>query len=79
MNTSSPDEGGLKSTRTPERTARRAQVPRRYRALYRRSQTGRSRKASIRCFCLECMGWSEAEVPSCTDSVCPLYLFRMEG
>lgn len=79
MPISSPDKAGIKHTKTPEREAREAQVPRKYRALYRRSKTGKSRKASIRCFCLECMGWNETEVPGCTDTVCPLYSFRVGG
>lgn len=62
-----------------EREKRLADVPRRHRRLYRTAWLGRSRKAAIRAFCLECMGWQSAEVPRCTVPACPLYEFRLNG
>ena len=32
---------------------------------------------AIRRFCLECMGYQQAEVPRCTAPNCPLFPFRM--
>jgi hypothetical protein len=41
-------------------------IPTKYEKLYKRAMSGKSRKAAIRAFCLECVGWSEYEVSVCT-------------
>lgn len=58
------------------RRRRLAHVPAKYRKLYESAYTGRSRKAAMRAFCLECVGWSEAEVRLCTAPACPLWPYR---
>jgi len=32
---------------------------------------------AIRAFCLECVNWQYEEIRECTDSLCPLYPFRL--
>lgn len=54
-------------------------VPARYQPLYRQAMGGKSRKAAIRCFCLECVGWNEAEARLCTAPTCPLYPYLRRG
>jgi hypothetical protein len=44
--------------------------------LARRVDAG-SPLASIRLFCLECMGGSRKEVATCTAPECPLYKLRL--
>jgi len=61
------------------REKRLADVPRKFRGLYKRAWAGASRKAAVRAFCLECVGWSEDEVRRCTAPACPLYEFRLHG
>ena len=51
-------------------------VPRQYRALYKRGVSGRSRKAAIRAHCLECVAWVPSEVVKCTALGCVLYPYR---
>lgn len=53
-----------------------AQMPPMYRAKYKRAISGRSMRAAIDSFCLECMGYSRTEIPVCTDTGCPLYSYR---
>ncbi len=48
-------------------------IPPKYRAMYKRAMSGRSRKAAMRIFCLECVYYSEMEV---SLSNCPLYPYR---
>jgi hypothetical protein len=55
---------------------RRAQMPRSYRANYDKAVSGKSRKAAMRAFCLECCGYEIREVFLCTDLRCPLYPYR---
>lgn len=62
-----------------QRARRLSDCPPKYRNLYRRAWTAKSRKAAIRAFCLECVGWSEKEVRLCTAPACPLYEFRLRG
>ena len=54
-------------------------VPPKYRALYQKAIGKKSRKAAIRSFCIECVGYQEVEVKLCTDTTCPLYKYRLHG
>ena len=67
------------STGTSAREKWLADVPLKYRGLYRRAWEDQSRKSAIRAFCLECVGWSQVEVRTCTARVCPLFEFRERG
>ena len=51
-------------------------TPRKYKPMYDRAMSGKSRKAAMRMFCLECVGYSEGEVALCTDTYCPLFPYR---
>jgi len=79
---STPSEGtsaeGIDSI-DAERAQRLADVPPKYRDLYRKAYAGKSRKAAIRAHCLECVYWSADEVRRCTALACPLYEFRLRG
>jgi len=55
---------------------RKMAMPSSYRGIYKRAMTGKSRKASMQAFCLECMGWLRVEVARCTAPACPLYPYR---
>ncbi len=55
---------------------KKSDVPERFRNLYARAMSGKSRLAAIKCFCVQCMGWSKAEVDRCTAPTCPLYSYR---
>ena len=55
---------------------RRAQMPRSYRATYDKAVSGRSLRAAINSFCLECICWQIEEIRNCTDLACPLYAVR---
>lgn len=65
---------------TGEREARiaerRAQMPRSYRALYDKAVSGKSLRAAINSFCLECVCWATNEVRNCSDKGCPLWAVR---
>ena len=58
------------------RRRRLALIPVRQRAVFEKAWAGRSRKAAIRAFCLECVGHESAEVNRCTSPACPLYPYR---
>lgn len=55
---------------------RRAQIPKLYRGTYDKAVGGRSRKAAMHVFCLECCGYQIQEVYLCTDLACALYPYR---
>lgn len=55
---------------------RRAQIPKLYRGIYDKAVGGRSRKAAMHVFCLECCGYQIQEVYLCTDLACTLYPYR---
>jgi len=55
---------------------RRAQMPKIHRANYDKAMGGKSMKAAIKAFCLECVGWEKEEVRLCTGLACPLWPYR---
>ena len=55
---------------------RRNQMPRSYRACYDKAVSGKSLRASINSFCLECVCWQIEEIRKCTDLACPLFAVR---
>jgi len=64
------------TTKNEESLGQKRQVPRNAQAIYHRAMTGKSRKAAMHAFCLECCAWQIKEVFGCTDPGCPLYPYR---
>ncbi|MHC4573081.1 MAG: hypothetical protein ACYS76_02930 [Planctomycetota bacterium] len=65
------------SEKRAEQIAEREQeVPEVHRANYRAAVSGKSRRAAIKAFCLECVCWQREEVRLCTALACPLYPYR---
>ena len=58
------------------RKRRLADCPAKFRKLYRRAWSGKSRQAAIRIHCLECCGWLSREVDRCSAPACPLFEYR---
>ena len=52
------------------------QIPKLYRGIYDKAVSGKSRKAAMHAFCLECCGWQIKEVHACSDTGCSLYSYR---
>jgi len=52
------------------------QMPKKYRAAYRRAVKGKSLRACINAFCQECCMWQSQEVRLCRDCACPLWAVR---
>jgi hypothetical protein len=63
-------------TREEQIEQRRAQMPEIHKANYDKALRGRSMKAGIKAFCLECVQWQKEEVRLCTDLACSLYPYR---
>ena len=55
---------------------RRADMPKVYRGIYDVAMTGKSRRAAMHAFCLDCTGWDRKEVRLCTSYACPLFPYR---
>lgn len=53
-----------------------AQIPKAYRAVYKKAMTGKSLRAAVNAFCLECVCWQRLEITNCTAKNCPLYNYR---
>ena len=52
------------------------QMPSLYRRFYLAALTGKSRKSALKVHCLECAGWSHAEVALCESVACALWPYR---
>jgi len=55
---------------------RRDQIPKKYRTVYDKAISGKSRSAAMKAFCLECTMWQKDEIRLCSDTSCPLYPYR---
>ncbi len=55
---------------------RASDIPERYQPQYRKAMAGKSLRAAVNAFCLECVTWDHREVGLCTSSQCPLYPYR---
>jgi hypothetical protein len=65
------------TTLMQERISQRLKdIPKIYRRIYEQAVKGKSRKAAIHAFCLECVYWQKEEVRKCSDLACPLYALR---
>lgn len=71
-----PGRVSIKLERERKIAERRAQIPKLYRGIYDKAISGRSRKAAMHSFCVECCGFQIAEVFNCSDPACPLYPYR---
>ena len=45
-------------------------------SVFSRAFSGKSAKAGIKAFCIECFGYQPREVNGCTSTDCPLYYYR---
>ena len=66
----------MNADRQKQIAERRAQMPRSYRACYDKAVSGKSLRAAINSFCLECVCWQIEEIRNCTDLGCPLFSLR---
>lgn len=53
-----------------------AEIPRAYRQTYKRAMSGKSLRAAVNAFYLECVQWQREEIKVCTAIDCPLYPYR---
>ncbi len=70
------EDSKSKQKRSEQIEQRRKQIPDIHRANYDKAMRGRSMKAGVKAFCLECCGWQKEEVRLCSDLACPLYPYR---
>ncbi|MBL7186679.1 MAG: hypothetical protein ISS70_10175 [Phycisphaerae bacterium] len=52
------------------------QMPQTCRGVYRKAVSGKSLRAAVNAFCLECVGYQRIEIHLCTDLGCPLFAQR---
>lgn len=68
---------GKRSLSSQNRIAkRRSDIPKVYRGIYDKALTGKSLRAAVNAFCLECVCWQREEVRLCPSTPCPLWLYR---
>ncbi|MGA2915457.1 MAG: hypothetical protein ABSE89_05475 [Sedimentisphaerales bacterium] len=60
-----------------EKIAQRlAEIPKKYRKIYRKAVETNNKQAAIDAFCLECVCWQKNEVKNCSCPACPLFGVR---
>ena len=70
------NDADLSSSRAKRIAKRRSDMPEVYRGIYDRAVSGKSLRAAVNAFCLECVYWQRKEVRLCTSLPCPLWPYR---
>jgi hypothetical protein len=55
---------------------RLAEIPKKYRKIYKKAVETNSKPEAIKAFCLECVCWQKNEIINCSCLACPLYGLR---
>lgn len=71
-----PDQGFGVDGESPWESKRRKGVPERFRSLFARAYSGKSKAAGVKAFCLECVCYQSKEVKLCPATACPLWRYR---
>ncbi len=66
----------MKSDRETRIAEHKQQIPRAYRGIYQRATEGKSLRAAINAFCLQCCAYQRKEVTLCTALSCALWAVR---
>jgi hypothetical protein len=53
-----------------------AEMPKKYRKIYRKAVENNNKDAAIQAFCLECVCWQKNEITNCPCLACPLFGLR---
>ena len=71
---------GLGAVEMERKRAKRLEAVRRdaprYLDTFRRAYAGKSLRAAVNAFCVECQGYDPAAVKDCTAPACPLFTHR---
>ena len=70
-----PDAVEIARKREARLEAVRRDAPR-YLATFKRAYAGKSLRAAVNAFCIECVGYDAAAVKECTAPACPLWSCR---
>jgi hypothetical protein len=55
---------------------RTAEIPKKYRKIYKNAVQALNKSEAIKAFCLECVCWQKSQVINCSCLACPLYGLR---
>jgi hypothetical protein len=66
----------LLSRRQAKIKQRLSKIPQAYKRNYQNAVQGKSLRAAVNAFCIECTGWQRNEIIFCTSLACPLYAVR---
>jgi hypothetical protein len=66
----------LDNLRRQKISNRTADIPKKYRKIYKQAVETNNKSAAIKAFCLECVGWQKKEVINCSCLACPLFGLR---
>ncbi len=53
-----------------------AEIPKKYRRIYKKAVETNNKSAAIEAFCLECICWQKNEIINCSCLTCPLFGVR---
>jgi hypothetical protein len=76
MNPNQTDKSSMELLREEKIANRMAEIPKKYRRIYKKAVESRSKSAAVKVFCLECVCWQKNEIINCSCLTCPLYGVR---
>jgi hypothetical protein len=76
MKTTNLEKQDIGTLRKQKIARRLAEIPKKYRKIYKKAVETNSKPEAIKAFCLECVCWQKNEIINCSCLACPLYGLR---
>jgi hypothetical protein len=76
MKTANLQNPQMELLRKQKIAARAAEIPKKYRKIYKNAAERLNKSAAINAFCLECVCWQKNEIINCSCLACPLFGLR---
>jgi hypothetical protein len=76
MESKNLEKPDLELLRKQKVASRIAEIPKKYRKIYRKAVQDNNKNAAIQSFCLECVCWQKNEITNCSCLACPLFGLR---
>jgi hypothetical protein len=76
MKTTISEKPDAESLRKQKIVRRLAEIPKKYRKIYKKAVETNNKTEAVKAFCLECVCWQKSEIINCSCLACPLYGLR---
>lgn len=76
MTTANSQKQDIAAMRRQKIALRIAEIPKKYRKIYKKAVETNNKNEAVKALCLECVCWQKNEIINCPCLACPLYGLR---